>query len=46
VEHFTRVETFGTPDSHWIRATIDPADPGVFRFDPMLVPANLIDHRR
>lgn len=46
VEHFTRVETFGTPDSHWVRATVDPADPAVFRFDPVLVPANLVDHRR
>ena len=45
VEHFTRAETFGTPDSRWIRATVDASDPAVFRFDPMLVQANLVQHR-
>ena len=35
--HFTRVETFGTPNGHWVRATIDPADPQVFQFRPELV---------
>ena len=27
IENFTRVATFGHPDTHWIRATIDPSDP-------------------
>ena len=29
-ENFTRVETFGSPDTHWIRVTVDPSGrPGV-----------------
>jgi hypothetical protein len=36
ITHFTRVETFGTPNMHWVRATIDPADPQVFQFKPEL----------
>lgn len=32
VEHFTRVELFGYPEAHWVRAVIDPADPNVFSF--------------
>jgi hypothetical protein len=44
IEHFTRVETFGSPDVHWVLATVDPADPNVFSFSPMLVRANLVDH--
>jgi hypothetical protein len=41
VMNFTRVETFGTPDVHWVKATIDAADPNLFRFETMLVKANL-----
>lgn len=38
---FTRVETFGTPDAHWVKATIDASSANVFEFSPVLVPANL-----
>ena len=24
IENFTRVETFGNPDAHWLRVTADP----------------------
>jgi hypothetical protein len=41
VMNFTRVETFGTPDVHWVKAIIDPSDPNLFRFEPLLVKANL-----
>jgi hypothetical protein len=41
VMNFTRVETFGTPDVHWVKATIDPNNPNLFRFEPMLVKENL-----
>ena len=41
LENFTRVETFGPPDVHWIRATADPRDPMVFQFEQRLVPANI-----
>nr|QNO41811.1 hypothetical protein EABBNKNM_00026 [Methanosarcinales archaeon ANME-2c ERB4]QNO42734.1 hypothetical protein APGODIHH_00023 [Methanosarcinales archaeon ANME-2c ERB4] len=30
--NFTRVETFGAPDVHWIRATVDVNDPNLFSF--------------
>jgi hypothetical protein len=41
LENFTRVETFGPPDVHWIRGTSDPADPMVFQFEQRIVPANV-----
>jgi hypothetical protein len=44
IENFTRVETFGHPDSHWVRAIVDPGDPQVFRFRQEIVKANLVDH--
>jgi hypothetical protein len=46
VEHFTRVETFGNPDAHWVRGTVDPRDPNLFRFRPEHVRENLIDHQK
>jgi hypothetical protein len=41
VMNFTRVETFGPPDMHWVRATVDPSDPNLFKFEPMVVKANV-----
>jgi len=38
--NFTRVETFGARNTHWVRATIDPRDPNLFEFSPQIVPAN------
>lgn len=38
--NFSRVETFGAPNHHWVRATIDPAGPKLFEFEPMIVPGN------
>lgn len=46
VEHFTRVETFGNPDAHWVRVTVDAHDPNLFRFRPEYVRQNFIDHRK
>jgi hypothetical protein len=40
VENFTRVETFGFPDTHWIRVSVDPSDKEVFKFELMTVDAN------
>jgi hypothetical protein len=40
LENFTRVETFGNPNVHWIKATIDPGDPNVFSFKPVIVEKN------
>jgi len=40
-ENFTRIETFGWPDTHWVRITVDPADPQLFRFKAEIVPENV-----
>lgn len=44
VERFTRVETFGELDNHWLHVTVDPGNPNVFVFDQRIVAANLIQH--
>lgn len=44
-ENFTRVETFGNPDTHWVRVTVDPADPQVFTFRAEIVPDNAASRR-
>lgn len=38
--NFTRVETFGSPNIHWIKVTVDPHSRNVFTFEPMIVPGN------
>ena len=38
--NFTRVETFGARNTHWVSATIDPGDPNLFEFETRIVPAN------
>ena len=44
VENFTRVETFGEGDNHWLRVAVDPGNPNVFAFDQRIVAANLVNH--
>ena len=44
-ENFTRIETFGWPDTHWVRISVDPADPQLFRFKPEIVPENVVNRR-
>ena len=39
-ENFTRVETFGDPDTHWVRITVDPSKPELFTIEPEIVPEN------
>jgi hypothetical protein len=34
VKNFTRMETMGSPFFGWVKATVDTADPQVFRFSP------------
>jgi hypothetical protein len=41
VAKFTRVETFGAANTHWVAATIDPNDPKLFEFSPRIVAANV-----
>jgi hypothetical protein len=43
VTKFTRVETFGAANTHWVAATIDPRDPNLFEFSPRIVPGNAND---
>jgi hypothetical protein len=43
VANFTRVETFGARNTHWVLATIDLSDPNLFRFEPRIVPENVDD---
>lgn len=38
--NLTRVETFGNPNVHWVKATIDPESRDVFTFTPQIVPAS------
>ena len=40
VDHFTRLEVFGNPDSHWVRVTVDPVKPALFTIEPEIVPEN------
>lgn len=46
IENFTRVETFGNPDVHWIRVSVAENDPNVFRFYPQYVQKNRLQHDR
>lgn len=44
IENFTRVETFGNPDVHWLHVSVDWRDPNVFTFRPRYVRGNLVQH--
>jgi hypothetical protein len=44
VENFTRVETFGNPDAHWLRVRVDWKDPNVFSFRQEIVTGNQVNH--
>jgi len=40
IANFTRVETFGARNTHWVAATIDAHNPNVFTFEARVVTAN------
>ena len=40
IQNFTRVEVFGSPDTHWVRVVVDPFDPNVFSFAMQTIPGN------
>jgi len=40
VQNFTRLETFGSPNVHWVKVDVNPRTATVFTFTPMLVPGN------
>ena len=44
IENFTRVATFGYPDTHWVRAIVDPKYSQVFSFRQEIVRENLVKH--
>lgn len=40
VENFTRLETFGSPNVHWVKVTVDPKARELFTIHPMIVRGN------
>ena len=40
IENFTRLETFGSPNVHWVRVTVDANSRDVFTVHPMVVKGN------
>lgn len=38
--NFTRVQTFGSPNTHWVRAIVNPDDPMLFTFRAEIVAGN------
>ncbi len=40
IQNFTRVEVFGSPDTHWVRGVVDPFDPNVFSFSMQVIAGN------
>lgn len=39
--NFTRVQTFGSPNVHWVKVDVDATSRNVFTFAPMIVAANV-----
>jgi len=39
--NFTRVETFGARQTHWVSVTVNPNDPNLFEVQPRIVAANV-----
>ena len=40
LENFSRLETFGSPNVHWVKVTVDPTSREVFTVHPMIVRGN------
>ena len=36
--NFTRIETFGTPNVHWLRVTVNPRNPNLFEVNQEIIP--------
>lgn len=45
IENFTRVETFGAGDIHWLRIIVDPGDVNVFSIRQEIVTQNRENHQ-
>ena len=37
IKNFTRVETFGSPNVHWVKVSVNPEGRSLFTFEPMMV---------
>lgn len=44
-ENLTRLETFGWPDSAWVRVTVNPSNPQLFEIHPEVVAANSANYK-
>jgi hypothetical protein len=40
INNFVRIETFGSPNVHWIKVSVHPKGRNLFTFEPMIVPGN------
>ena len=40
IQNLPRLETFGSPNIHWVRVDVDPRSCNVFTIVPVLVPGN------
>jgi hypothetical protein len=40
IPNFTRLETFGSPNVHWVKVTVDPRNRELFTVHPMIVKGN------
>ena len=44
-ENLTRLETFGWPDSAWVRVTVNPTNPHLFQIYPEVTPGNSANYK-
>ena len=44
-ENLTRLETYGWPDSGWVRVAVNPANPNLFELHPEMLPSNSANHK-
>jgi hypothetical protein len=40
LQNFTRLQTFGSPNIHWVKVTVDPKTRALFTIHPMIVEGN------
>jgi hypothetical protein len=43
ITKFSRIETFGAANTHWVELTVDPSDPNLFSVKPRIVAGNVND---
>jgi hypothetical protein len=44
-DNLTRLETFGWPDSGWVRVAVNPANPQLFEIHPELLRSNSANYK-